>query len=185
MVRITLAYPAHLPSHGAKSRLTPNLIWIHVTGAGIKHAMPLDWLPTSTVLTNNIGLHAPKAEQFAVTALLTLKKERLIDDAALALLKPEAGFIKFARASIVDYNALCRRPTDGQLRGVVLDVFDPDLLPPDPPLWAAPNVILKPHVSSGDEDNYGPLTIDLVFEDIASWVAGKHFRNIVDRKLRY
>ena len=96
--------------------------------------MPLDWLPTSTVLTNKSGVHAPKAEQFAVTALLTLEIERLIDDAALALLKPEAGFIKFARASIVDYNALCRRPTDGRLRGVVLDVFDPVPLPPDSPL---------------------------------------------------
>ena len=90
--------------------------------------MPLDWLPTSTVLKNNSGVHAPKVKQFAVTALLTLEIERLIDDAALALLKPEAGFIKFARASIVDYNVLCRRPTDGRLRGVILDVFDPCLL---------------------------------------------------------
>ena len=80
------------------------------------------------------GYTAPKAEQFAVTALLTPEIERLIDDAALALLKPEAGFIKFARASIVDYNVLCRRPTDGRLRGVVLDVFDPVPLPPDSPL---------------------------------------------------
>ena len=101
-----------------------------------------------------------------------------------ALLKPEAGFIKLARASIVDYNALRRRLSDGRLRGVVLDLFDPEPLPPVSPLWAAPNVILTPNVSSDDEDNYGPLTIDLVFENIASWVAGKHFRNIVDRKLR-
>ena len=147
--------------------------------------MPLYWLPTYTVLTNNSGVHAPKPEQFAVTALLTLEIERLIDDATLALLKPEVGFIKLARASIVDYNALCRRLTDGRLRGEVLDVFDPEQLPPDSPLWAAPNVILTPHVSSDDEDNYGYLTIDLVFETIANWVAGKPFRNIVDRKLRY
>ena len=59
--------------------------------------MPLDWLQTSAVLTNNSAVHAPKTEQFAVTALLTLEIERLIDDAALALLKPEAGFIKFVR----------------------------------------------------------------------------------------
>ena len=131
------------------------------------------------------GYTLPKAEQFAVTALLTLEIKRLIDDAALALLKPETGFIKLARASIVDYNALCRRLTDGRLRREVLDVFDPEQLPPDSPPWAAPNVILTPHVSSDDEDNYGSLTIDLVFETITNWVAGKPFRNIVDRKLRY
>ena len=131
------------------------------------------------------GYTVPKDEQFAVTALLTLEIERLIDDAILALLKPETGFIKLARASIVDYDALCRRLADGSLRGVVLDVFDSEPLPPESPLWAAPSVILTPHVSSDDEDNYGPLTIDLGFENIASWVAGKPFRNIIDRKLRY
>ena len=120
-----------------------------------------------------------------MTALLTLEIKRLIDDAALALLKPETGFIKLARASIVDYDALCRRLADGRLREVVLDAFDPGPLPPDSPLWAAPSVILTPHVSSDDEDNYGLLTIDLVFENMASWVAGKPFRNIVNRKLRY
>ena len=131
------------------------------------------------------GYTLPKAEQFAVTALLTLEIKRLIDDAALALLKPETGFIKLARASIVDYDALCRRLANGRLREVVLDAFDPEPLPPDSPLWAAPSVILTPHVSSDDEDNYGLLTIDLVFENMASWVAGKPFRNIVNRKLRY
>tara|TARA_Y100001933_G_scaffold249318_1_gene284191 strand:- start:2172 stop:2534 length:363 start_codon:yes stop_codon:yes gene_type:complete len=120
-----------------------------------------------------------------VTALLTLEIKRLSDDAALALLKPETGFIKLARASIVDYDALCRRLADGRLREVVLDAFDPEPLPPDSPLLAAPSVILTPHVSSDDEDNYGLLTIDLVFENMASWVAGKPFRNIVNRKLRY
>ena len=75
-----------------------------------------------------------------MTALLTLEIERLIDDAALALLKPEAGFIKFARASIVDYNALRRRPTDGQLRGVVL-MCSTQICCRQIRRWAAPNVI--------------------------------------------
>lgn len=263
--------------HREITRLAPNLKWIHMTGAGIEHVMPLDWLPPSTVLTNNSGVHAPKAEQFAMTALLmlneripelltdqraarwtrtfatdirgktalvigvgnmgtaaakaarklglhvlgirrsgrphrsvhemgtierlsewlpradfvivtaplTLETEGLIDDDALGLLRPEAGLVNLGRARIVDYDALCRRLADGRLRSAVLDVFDPEPLPPDSPLWSAPNVILTPHVSSDDEENYGPLTIDLVFENIARWVAGKPFRNIVDRDLRY
>ena len=52
----------------------PNLKWIHLTGAGIEHVMPLDWLPPGTVLTNNRGVHAPKARQFAMTALLMLNE---------------------------------------------------------------------------------------------------------------
>tara|TARA_Y100001968_G_scaffold295567_1_gene303069 strand:- start:845 stop:1195 length:351 start_codon:yes stop_codon:yes gene_type:complete len=78
LVQITLACPAHPPSHGDKSRLAPNLKWIHKTGAGIEYVMPLDWLPTSAVLTYKSGVHAPKTVQFAVTALLTLEMERLM-----------------------------------------------------------------------------------------------------------
>ena len=52
----------------------PNLKWIHMTGAGIEHVLPLDWLPPNTVLTNNRGVHRPKAQQFAMTALLMLNE---------------------------------------------------------------------------------------------------------------
>ena len=41
------------------------------------------------------------------------------------------------------------------------------------------------HVSSDDEDNYGLLTIELVFENLARWYAGKPLRNVVDAGLRY
>jgi len=60
--------------HHEIARLAPRLKWIHMTGAGIEHVMPLDWLPPGTVLTNNRGVHAPKAEQFAMTALLMLNE---------------------------------------------------------------------------------------------------------------
>ena len=51
--------------------------------------------------------------------------------------------------------------------------------------WGTPNIILTPHGSSDDDDNYAPLIIDLVFDNIARWYAGKPLRNVVDRDLRY
>ena len=263
--------------HRETAVLAPRLKWIHMTGAGIEHVMPLDWLPAGTILTNNRGVHAPKAEQFAMSALLMLNEripetitaqrngvwkrhyataiqgktaliigvgnmgiaaaraarklglhvlgirrggkghrsvhemggpdrlhamlrradfvvvtapltpetEHMIDAAALDCLKPEAGLVNMGRARIVDYMALQARLADGRLRGAVLDVFDPAPLPADSPLWSAPNVILTPHVSSDDEDNYGPLTIELVFKNLARWYAGKPLRNVVDAGLRY
>src|SRR5262249_19260005 len=38
----------------------PRLRWIHLTGAGVEHMLPLTWLPPGAVLTNNSGVHAPK-----------------------------------------------------------------------------------------------------------------------------
>lgn len=263
--------------HAETETLAPRLKWIHMTGAGIEHIMPLDWLPPGTVLTNNRGVHAPKAEQFAMTALLmlneripetvtvqrkglwkrhyataiqgktaliigvgnmgvaaakaahkldlqvlgirrsgkshrsvhemgtpdrlhemmaradfvlvaaplTLETEGLIGASALDCLRPEAGLINMGRARIVDYEALRQRLVDRRIRGAVLDVFDPEPIPDDSPLWSTPYVILTPHVSSDDDDNYAPLTIDLVFDNIARWYAGKPLRNVVDRGLRY
>ena len=52
-------------------------------------------------------------------------------------------------------------------------------------MWKVPNLIMTPHVSSDDNDNYGPLTADLVFENFGRWIAGKLLKNVVDRKLQY
>ena len=111
----------------------------------------------------------PRTDFVIVTAPLTPDTEGLLDDHALGRLRPEASLINLGRARIVDYDALRQRLDDGLLRGAVLDVFDPEPLPPTSPLWTASNMILTPHVSSDDENNYGPLTIDLVFENLARW----------------
>jgi phosphoglycerate dehydrogenase-like enzyme len=50
----------------------PNLRWIHIIGAGIEPLLPLDWLPSSVILTNNSGVHAEKARESATMVLLML-----------------------------------------------------------------------------------------------------------------
>jgi phosphoglycerate dehydrogenase-like enzyme len=50
----------------------PALQWIQLTGAGIEHLVPLDWLPAKVKLTNCSGVHSPKQGEFATMALLML-----------------------------------------------------------------------------------------------------------------
>ncbi len=50
----------------------PKLKWIHVIGAGVEHLQPLDWLPPGVSLINNRGVHAPKAGEYGIMALLML-----------------------------------------------------------------------------------------------------------------
>ena len=50
----------------------PDLKWIHIIGAGIEPLLPLDWLPSGVVLTNNSGVHFEKAVESVTMVLLML-----------------------------------------------------------------------------------------------------------------
>ena len=60
-----------LPTEGL-ARVAPNLKWIHIIGAGIEHLQPLDWLPRGVALVNNRGVHAAKAGEYGLMAILML-----------------------------------------------------------------------------------------------------------------
>jgi len=59
------------PTAGLGTR-APALKWIQLTGAGVEHLLPLDWLPAKVKLTNCSGVHGPKQGEFATMALLML-----------------------------------------------------------------------------------------------------------------
>jgi phosphoglycerate dehydrogenase-like enzyme len=126
-----------------------------------------------------------RADFVLVTTPLTPETEHLIDRRRLGLMKPGASLINMGRARIVDYDALADALRDGNLSGAILDVFDPEPLPPDSPLWDTPNLIMTPHVSSDDDEAYIPRTLDLFFDNLRRHFAGKPLRNRVRPKLGY
>lgn len=259
------------------ARRAPRLRWLHLTGAGIEHLLPLDWAPRRLRLTNSSGVHAPKAGEFASMALLMLNNSipfhatnqrrrhweqrfdgliagktllvvgvgemggaaaraarglgmrvigvrcsgrphpavnrmvgpdelhdvlpaadflliaapltsgtrGMIGAAELDLLRRGCSIVNIGRAGIMDYNALAERLADGRLRGAVLDVFDPEPLPPSSPLWDTPNLMVIPHCSSDDPDNYMPAVLDQFFDNLKRYLAGRPLRNRIDPRREY
>jgi phosphoglycerate dehydrogenase-like enzyme len=255
----------------------PHLKWIHIIGAGAEHLMPLDWLPRGVVLTNNRGVHAPKAAEYATMALLMLNCQipalvtsqrhrtwdrrfsttlagktllivgvgnmggaaarsgrrlglrilgvrrtarphravhemygpehlsQLLPKADFVLVatpltgdtrqligRPEfdrmktgAGFINIGRAGVVDYTALSDKLQTGEISGAVLDVFDPEPLPTNSPLWDVPNLIITPHVSSDDAARYAARTLDLVLQNVRRLAENRPLLNPVQRVRQY
>jgi D-3-phosphoglycerate dehydrogenase / 2-oxoglutarate reductase len=84
-----------------------------------------------------VSLHTP----------LTSQTRSMIDDAALALMKPTAYLINCARGAVVDTAALVRTLDSRRLAGCALDTTDPEPLPDSHPLRGRENVILTPHVA--------------------------------------
>ena len=79
---------------------------------------------------------------------LTPETYHLIDEAALARMKPTAILINTARGPIVDQSALRDALIGGEIAGAALDVTDPEPLSPEDPLFDAPNLIVAPHIGS-------------------------------------
>ena len=126
----------------------------------------------------------PRADFVAVATPATSQTRRLLGAAELALLKKGAGLLNYSRAALVDYEALRQRLERGEL-SAVLDVFDPEPLPAESPLWHTPNLIITPHCSSDDTERYTPKTLELVFRQMERFMAGRRLANVVDPKLEY
>ncbi len=265
-----------LPTEGL-AETAPNLKLLQVTGAGVEHLCPMDWLPPGVTVVNNKGAHAAKAGEYGLMSILMLhcrmpaligqqreaawvslyatpvagrtlvivgvgniggavarharalglkvlgvsrhgrphpdvdematperldevlpqadfvfvstpatpETRNLIDRRRIGLMKEGAGLVNVGRAAVVDYEALMEALESGRLSGAVLDVFDPEPLPPDSPLWRTRNLIVTPHVSADDGDAYVPITLELFFANMRRYLAGEPLQNVVRPELGY
>jgi phosphoglycerate dehydrogenase-like enzyme len=126
----------------------------------------------------------PRADFVLVTAPLTDETRGMLGEEELALMKPDASVINMSRAGLIDYDALAARLTSGHLSGAVLDVFDPEPLPSDSPLWDCDNLIISPHVSS-DPLDYTDRVLDIFVENLRRYTEGESLVNVVDARRGY
>jgi phosphoglycerate dehydrogenase-like enzyme len=90
-----------------------------------------------------------RADIVMLTIALTPETHHLFGRQRLAACKPGMVLINVARGGVVDQEALAAALTSGQVSAAGLDVVDPEPLPANDPLWAAPNLILSPHFAGG------------------------------------
>jgi len=127
----------------------------------------------------------PAADFVVLAVPLTPETHNLFSRARLARLKPGAGVINISRAPVADHAALVEKLGKGKLAGAILDVVEPEPLPPDSPLWDVPNLIITPHVSCDDSERYIDISLDLWFENLARYLAGKPLIRRVKPRLGY
>lgn len=79
---------------------------------------------------------------------LTPATRGILNTATFEKMPRGATLINCARGPLVIVADLLAALDSGQLSGAALDVFDPEPLPSDNPLWTHPKVRITPHVSS-------------------------------------
>jgi phosphoglycerate dehydrogenase-like enzyme len=125
-----------------------------------------------------------RSDTVVLAAAGTPETENLMGAAELAAMKPGSVFVNVARGSMVDEPALIAALESGHLRAVATDVAREEPLPPDNPLWDAPNLIVSPH-SSASQDRYFDMVFDLFIDNLGKYVAGEPLRNVIDLSKGY
>lgn len=125
-----------------------------------------------------------QSDYVVVAVPSTPTTRRLIGAAELRAMPSHAYLVNIARGDVVDQAALVLALQEGWIGGAGLDVFDPEPLPADSPLWRMDNVILSPHVS-GFTPHYDDYATDLFAENLRRYLAGEPLLNLVDRARGY
>ena len=106
----------------------------------------------------------------------------LLDRTRLAQLPTGAMVVNAARGDQLDPTALLELLDGGHLGGALLDVFDPEPLPPDSPLWRHPRIVLTPHVAATTLP--GPAVAQIV-DNLRRSRQGEPLVGLVDRGCGY
>jgi phosphoglycerate dehydrogenase-like enzyme len=137
------------------------------TGA---RSLGVEWVDLDELLERSdvVSLHAPSLPE----------TRHMLDRRRLSLIRDGATLINTARGALVDQEALTAELVSGRLMAV-LDVTEPDVLPPASPLYDLPNVLLTPHVAGaagGELRRFG----ELITGEIDRFVRGEALRHAID-----
>ena len=118
------------------------------------------------------------------TLPLTPATRGFLGRAEFAAMPPAAILINTGRGKTVDTDALLASLRSGHLGAALLDVTDPEPLPPGHPLWTTENVYLTPHYS-GSRPDYSARADAIFLDNLARYLAGQPLVNVVDKAEGY
>ncbi|MGZ3411196.1 MAG: D-2-hydroxyacid dehydrogenase [Xanthobacteraceae bacterium] len=103
----------------------------------------------------------------------------LVNSRTLALCKKNAIIVNIARGGIIDQLALTEALKNGVIGGAGLDVTDPEPLPPDHPLWSAPNLYISPHCAGGAGNVTTERIAGAAADNLQRFQRGEALKNVV------
>jgi phosphoglycerate dehydrogenase-like enzyme len=121
----------------------------------------------------------PHADYVVIAAPETTETRHIIGAPQIAKMKPGARLINVGRGSLLDESALIRALESGALGGAALDVASVEPLPPDSPLWKAPNLFVTPHTSAVSDRLWHRETA-LLMDLLERWFGGREMFNQID-----
>jgi phosphoglycerate dehydrogenase-like enzyme len=122
---------------------------------------------------------------FVVLAVpLTPEAEHAFGPAHFGAMKKTAYFINVGRGALVDEKALVAALQERIIAGAAIDVAETEPLPPESPLWSAPNLFITPHLA-GVSERLWHRHAALLLDNLERYFAGRELLNVVDKERGY
>lgn len=115
----------------------------------------------------------------------TGQTKAMLGAAEFAAMKNSAWLINIARGDMVDQDALIEALEKRRIAGAFLDVVTPEPLPPEHPLWSAPNTIHTMHLSGRSQTKMFQRAGALFLRNLHAFIAGQPLENLVDLDAGY
>ena len=115
----------------------------------------------------------------------TRATKAIVGAAELAAMRDTAWLINIARGDMIDNAALVRALETGAIAGAFLDPTDPEPLPPDHPLWSAPNCLISMHLSGRSQTRMFERAGALFLDNLRAFLAGAPMTNVADLAAGY
>ncbi|MGD9425200.1 2-hydroxyacid dehydrogenase [Pantoea sp. NSTU24] len=113
---------------------------------------------------------------------LTETTRGLLNRTLFSQLPPGAALVQVGRGPQLAEDDLLQALASGQLRAAVIDVTDPEPLPPEHPFWHHPAIWLTPHIASQTQNE---SAVAALLENLRRFQRGEPLHGEIDRSRGY
>lgn len=113
---------------------------------------------------------------------LTEATRGILDRSVFEAMPRGSALVSLGRGGQLVQEDLLHALDEGRLSVAILDVADPEPLPPEHPLWAHPRVVITPHIASETQPESSAC---VVLDNLARLQRGEPLVGLVDRRRGY
>ncbi|HHX59948.1 MAG TPA: dihydrofolate reductase [Epulopiscium sp.] len=133
---------------------------------------------------DKLGYVLEQSDMVIISLPHTDKTEGIFNKKMLENMKKDACLINVSRGVIINEQDLIHHLEEGNLKGVALDVFEIEPLPPGNKLWDFDRVVITSH-NSWISEEIEQRRWDMIIENLKRYQEGKELLNIVEMAKGY